>query len=270
MKQSQRGHGGHIPGEGWAARREAGGAGVFAHAQIVNPEAVPLSLDLAGLGSRMIALIIDLLIQTAVLLPMGIAVAAAGGQGSTALTIALIVTFFVVWFGYFPFFEGIWNGRTPGKRAQSLRVVRDDGHPVSLGPVLVRNILRLVDQLPTFYVVGVVSILVTRRSQRLGDLAAGTVVIREHRRAAPQPMELSEGEHGLAAGIDASGLTERDYELIRSFLQRQNLDPHVRQSLARDVVATISPRVGRPPAPGADEEEFLRAVVAAYRSRFPG
>ncbi len=267
MAQSPRGGREQGPSEGWAARREAGGAGVFARGRIVSPEAVALSLDLAGLGSRMIALIIDLLVQTAVLLPLGIAFAAAGGPGSTALTIAFVVTLFLVWFGYFPFFEGIWNGRTPGKRAQSLRVVRTDGHPVSLGPVLVRNILRLVDQLPTLYMVGVISILLTRRSQRLGDLAAGTVVVRERRRAAPQPMELSEEKDGAAAGIDASGLTERDYELIRSFLQRRDLAPHVRQSLARDVVEAISPRVGGPP-PGADEEEFLRTVAAAYRSRF--
>lgn len=267
MAQSPRGERGSGPSEGRIARRDAGGAGVFARGQIVSPEAVTLSLDLAGLGSRMIALIIDLLIQTAVLLPLGIAFAAAHGSGSTGLTIAFIVTIFLVSFGYFPFFEGIWNGRTPGKRAQSLRVVRTDGHPVSLGPVLVRNILRLVDYLPTIYLIGVVSILFTRRSQRLGDLAAGTVVVRERRRAAPAPMELSEENDAVALGIDASGLTERDYELIRSFLRRHDLAPEVRGSLAREVVDAIAPRVTAAYS-AADDEEFLRAVAAAYRSRF--
>jgi hypothetical protein len=138
---------------------------------------------------------------------------------------------------------------------------------VSFPPVLVRNILRLVDQLPTFYAVGVVSILVTRRSQRLGDLAAGTVVVRERVGAAPLPMEIPEVAEGAGGGIDASGLTERDYELIRSFLQRPELEPQVRRALAREVVDAIAPRAGTP-SPGADDEQFLRAVAVAYRTRF--
>ncbi len=247
----------------------AGGAGPFAHGRIVSPEAVVLSLDVAGLGSRMIALIIDSLIQVGVLVPFGIAVDAAEGPGgSTPLRIAFLVAVFLVWFGYFPFFEGIWNGRTPGKRAQSLRVVRGDGQPVSAGPVLVRNVLRLVDQLPGFYAVGVVSMLLTRRSQRLGDLAAGTVVVRERHRPPPEPADITEAAQRAAAGIDATGLAERDYELIRSFLQRKDLPPPVRLALARDIVDAVGHRIGAPAPPPGDEERFLETVAAAYRARF--
>ena len=96
------------------------------------------------------------------------------------IAIAVLLIFVLLW-GYFIFFELTWNGQTPGKRAAGVRVLTSRGEPVTLVHTLVRNVLRIVDALPSFYMVGVISILVTRRSQRLGDLAAGTVVVRERR-----------------------------------------------------------------------------------------
>ena len=153
---------------------------------IVTPEAVSLAIDVAGLGSRMIAAIIDSAIQIGALIGLSFVFSALSrNTGSDSVNTALIVIYlialFVLLWGYYPLFEGLWKGRTPGKRAQRLRVVRTDGQPVTIGPVLVRNLLRIVDFLPVYYVIGTISMILTKRSQRIGDLAAGTIVVREQR-----------------------------------------------------------------------------------------
>ena len=103
--------------------------------------------------------------------------------------IALVVLLvFAIGWGYFIFFELIWNGQTPGKRAVGIRVLTVRGEPVTLVHSLVRNLLRLIDALPSAYMVGIISILVTSRSQRLGDLAAGTIVVRERSAEFPRPL----------------------------------------------------------------------------------
>src|ERR671914_695657 len=132
--------------------------------KIVTPEGVELELQLAGLGSRFIAQSIDLLIKSALILLIVIAVSWAGLTGVAIIlpSIALVL------YAYDVVFETFSNGRTPGKRAARLRVVRVGG-------------------VPTFYVPGMVSILATKKNQRLGDLAAGTIVIHEEPAVAPRP-----------------------------------------------------------------------------------
>ena len=128
---------------------------------------------------------------------------ATGGSGDTALVVLYLIGVFVVFLGYYPLFEGFWNGRTPGKRAQGLRVVLTDGQPVTVGPVLVRNLVRIVDFLPAYYMIGAITMILSRRSQRLGDLAAGTIVVRERALPAPRPLALRL-DPGLAARLAAA------------------------------------------------------------------
>jgi len=236
---------------------------------VVTPEAVPLALDVAGLGSRMIAILIDTLIQAPFFIALTVAFASAHGGVGAQVAYALI-SFALVW-GYFPLFEGLWRGRTPGKRAQSLRVVRSDGQPVTFANVLVRNLIRIVDILPGNYGVGVVSAALTRKSQRLGDIAAGTIVVRERSMPAPAPLELGRGP-GMAEAlpsVDTTGLGERDYAVIRSFLQRrESLAPEVRSALASQIASAVRTRVGVPVRGVASEEAFLEALAASYRARF--
>ncbi len=237
---------------------------------IVTPEAVPLDVDVAGLGSRMIALIVDLLIQVALLVLVSLAFSAADGHGTGIVIAYLIVGFTIVW-GYFPLFEGLWNGRTPGKRAESLRVVRADGRPVTFAAVLVRNLVRFVDAIPGTYAVGAVAVLLTRRSQRLGDLAAGTIVIRERKSPPPAPLDLAPLSTSAEAGrgVDPAKLGEPDYALIRSFLQRRSaLDQAARAHLASQVAGAIRARVGLPVRPDVEDERFLEALAVAYRDRY--
>jgi uncharacterized RDD family membrane protein YckC len=236
----------------------------------VTPEAVRLRVDVAGLGSRMVAWLLDSLIQLAVLIPVAIGFAADGGGGTAELVIFLILLFGIVWL-YYPLFEWLWGGRTPGKRAQRIRVVRTDGQPAGFPAVMVRNLIRVVEVM-AFPFIAVICMLVTRRAQRLGDLAAGTMVIRERPMPAPQTLDLREGEARRLPGLDTSRLTEREYGLIRSFLsRREKLDPAARAQLARRLVASVRERVvGGDADDGLDDEPFLEAVAQSYRDRFSG
>jgi len=240
--------------------------------EVVTPEAVPLALDVAGLGSRMIALLVDLLIQAPVIFGMTVALATVG-QDNTALAIAwLVVTFAVLW-GYFPVFEGVWRGQTPGKRSQSLRVVRTDGQPVTFANVLVRNLLRFIDFIPGNYGVGVIAVALTRRSQRLGDLAAGTMVVREPKVATPAPLEVTPVPSQVEAArtLDLAGLGDREYAVIRAFLHRRStLAQDARAHLASQIASPLRARVGPGAGQALSDEVFLETLIVAYRDRYVG
>jgi len=237
--------------------------------QSVTPEAVALSRDIAGLGSRMIAIIIDLLIQGAVFFAFAASFIAVVGHMTTPDLVVYLVGVFVITWGYFPIFEGLWGGRTPGKRAQSLRVVQLDGQPVGWASVIVRNLVRIVDILPGFYAVGSTAILLTKRSQRLGDLAAGTMVVREPKVRSPAPLRLDPkiGDPPADGSLDATGLSEQEYEIVRSFLERRGtFAPDARAALAAQLAAQFRSRVASHGF--STDEGFLEELAYAYRSRF--
>jgi uncharacterized RDD family membrane protein YckC len=234
----------------------------------VTPEAVRLRMDVAGLGSRTVAVFLDTLIQVLLLIPVLIA-GSAIGDGGTAETIVLaLISFGIVWL-YYPLFEWLWNGRTPGKRTQRIRVVRTDGQLVDFAVVLVRNLVRIVDVF-LFPFLAVISMVVTKRAQRLGDLAAGTMVVRERSIPRATPLDLGDAEGPPVPAMDTSGLTEREYGLIRSFLaRRESLDPQARQELAAQLAASVHGRMGEQSSTGAlPDEQFLQAVARLYRARF--
>lgn len=141
--------------------------------RLETPEGIDLSISPAGPVARGLALAIDSAIRWGALLVVGVSLSSLGGAG---IGIFLVLLFLAEWF-YPVFFEVLYNGQTPGKRALGLRVVNADGTPVSWSASLIRNLLRVADVLPVLYVAGVVSILCSEKLQRLGDLAAGTLVI---------------------------------------------------------------------------------------------
>jgi uncharacterized RDD family membrane protein YckC len=146
-----------------------------------TPERVSFSYETANLGSRFVAQLVDLAALFAMLLGLlgvSIAVGVLTDDSTVPTLIMLIGGFALVW-GYFIVWEAVWSGQTPGKRVLRLRAVDVRGGPLSVGQALVRNLFRIVDFLPAYYLVGAVSVFVTRRNQRLGDLAAGTIVVRE-------------------------------------------------------------------------------------------
>lgn len=224
---------------------------------ITTPEGVDVSLTLANIGSRFMATLLDLLIQGGIGL-VGALLATAALDGGVR-DLVLYVGLFLLLFGYDVLFEVTRRGQTPGKRAAGLRVLRASGAPVTFVTSAIRNVLRIVDILPIFYAVAMVSIFFTRRHQRLGDIAAGTIVVRERPTEPVAPAPLT-GER--VYGWDTSAVTPAELALVRSFLDRRHgLETGARAQIASDLAARLRPKVaGAPPLP---PEPFLEALASA-------
>jgi uncharacterized RDD family membrane protein YckC len=231
---------------------------------IPTPEGVSLELTLAGLGSRAIAGAVDLVLKAlAVTVLLIVFLAAVGGAGLLVFVPLAGMTMLV----YDVLFETLGGGRTPGKRMVGLRVVRTSGRPVDLTASVIRNALRLFDGLPLSYVPTVVSIIVTRRNQRPGDLAADTVVIRDRReidRAWSQdatPAPAARASHGAA--WDVSAVPADEIATVRAFLERRaGLTDAARVRLAKQLDGALRPRVG-----GADEPDPERCLEILYDAK---
>ncbi|MHB8178253.1 MAG: RDD family protein [Vulcanimicrobiaceae bacterium] len=230
---------------------------------IRTPESVTLTYDLAGIGSRMLAVMIDLGIQIVLAAAIFGGLAYAGSRlpktshtlpaeqrlGMAIGIALLVVILFVIFFAYFIVFEAYMGGQTPGKRALSLRVVRDGGFPLDLTGSIIRNILRIAEMLLGFYILSAISALLSSENKRLGDFAAGTIVVREGRIAPPT---------GSCAG--GSWLDAERRAIVLGFLARRaTLDPQARRSLAARLAASI--RADAPPELYAlDDEALLERV----------
>jgi len=234
----------------------------------VTPEAVQLRTDAAGIGSRSIALILDLLLQLLVLLPV-MFVLVGDGIAGTVEAIAISLLLFVVLWLYFPAFELLRRGQTPGKRWQGIRVVRTSGQPAGLAPVVVRNLIRIVEVMLLPFV-ALIAMVVTPRSQRLGDLAAGTMVVRVRDLPAPHALTMRGPDEAHAPRLDTSRLTARDYTVLRTFLSRRSsLDMKAREQLAARLAARVREQLGERSGTGAlSNEQLIEAVAQSYRARF--
>lgn len=155
--------------------------------RVSTPEGIELTLNLAGPVPRALAWAVDFFLRALVVLGV---VMVAGYFGGAGWGLAAIVAFVAEWLAP-AWFEVRWNGQTPGKRALGIAVVHDDGTPVRWGPALTRNLLRAVDFLPFFYGVGLLATLANRDFKRLGDLAAGTVVVYAPGRAAVRALPVA-------------------------------------------------------------------------------
>jgi uncharacterized RDD family membrane protein YckC len=235
--------------------------------RISTPEGVDVELTLAGIGSRFIAAILDLMIQGGVILACAVLLGVFGEESGLALA-AFTIVFFLTFFGYDVLFEVRSRGRTLGKRWTGLRVVRTGGRPVTFVPSCVRNVMRLVDILPSFYALGMLSIFVTRNNQRLGDLAAGTYIVRDRpggvRRGAAPAARAATTE---GAGWDVSAISAQDAGTVRQFLDRRDqLSSGARQELAEELERRLRPLVAGAPE-GLAPEEFLERLSDAKAAR---
>src|SRR6266849_6462655 len=193
---------------------------------IETPEQTVLEFEMAGIGSRFLALAYDTLLQIligigllVILLLVGVAMPSSSKTGIWFVALIVLI-YFVLYFGYFALFEIIWNGQTPGKKKEGLRVIKDSGRPITPSESVGRNLMRIVDQLPAFYAVGIVSALLSRQNKRLGDHVAGTVVVHEKPFAEVQP-EWGSTEKAAAAPYGARRLGAEEVQLIDAFLQRR-------------------------------------------------
>jgi uncharacterized RDD family membrane protein YckC len=228
--------------------------------RIDTPEGISLELTLAGLGSRAVAQLIDTMLKVvAAIVLVWISSAAADSMLTVSGVVAVLL--FTGLFVYDIVLETFWGGRTVGKSATGLRVVRTDGSPITFFPSVTRNLMRIIDILPGPYGVGGMSILVTKANQRLGDLAAGTIVVRERAEAASIPAAAV--SRALPPGFDATAITADQLALARHYLTRRgDLDSLTRRKLAVQVADALRPSLG-PNLDHIDPEALVEMVVVA-------
>ncbi|MBV8198761.1 MAG: RDD family protein [Candidatus Eremiobacteraeota bacterium] len=238
-----------------------------------TPESIAFSYELAGLGSRFLALAVDQAIQLLTLaaivagmvlvlrhLPMEqklhvLNTSPVNVVKSIALAI-IITTVFVVFFGYFIIFEALWNGQTPGKKLLGLRVVRDGGYPIDFGASLIRNLIRVGEATLGYYALSVVSTLLSSENKRLGDLAAGTIVVRDARLAVPR----FGGRETEPVYSPTAYLSGEERSLIKRFLERRDdLTGERRAILAAQLADRIRDRVP-PELARLDSESLLERL----------
>lgn len=238
---------------------------------IATAEGIELRMVLAGAGSRFIAVLIDLAVQLVLIALAALAALGllGGGVGVALFAIALFAAVFL----YDILFEVLAAGRTPGKRITHLRVVRERGTPVDLPASAIRNLLRLIDWLPGAYLLGLASILLTERNQRLGDLAGGTLVVRDataRRTSAAQASSASLASARAlldSSGWDVSAVSGEELAAVRRFLERrESLDRRARRELALRLEQGLRAKVAGAPAT-PDPELFLEALARAKAAR---
>jgi hypothetical protein len=179
--------------------------------------------------------------------------------------------FFLLYFGYFALFEIIWNGQTIGKRVVGIRVVKDSGRPLTPAESIGRNLMRIVDYLPAFYAIGIVSAILTKENKRLGDLVAGSLVVREASLASLKPTWQTEPPAAQLATTSYGGasLTPEEFALVDSFLNRRSeLDYDIRRRMADQIFYRLKPKLTLPADNSLSTEGILEAL--AYERRTAG
>jgi uncharacterized RDD family membrane protein YckC len=248
--------------------------------RLETPEQIEVELELVGAGSRFLAVVVDWFwkaLFTAALLLLSSCVL--GGFGrvdafenpSMVLIAVVVAVLYALWLGYAIYFEVKWNGQTPGKRVVGIRVIQETGAPVDFRAACVRNLLAMADFLPMMFLLGALLVQLTPRRQRLGDMAAGTVVIREREvKLGEDPTdaltEHAADEYAFTAA-QLANLTPGDRAVIREFLRRyRGMPPRNADRLALTLAEKYLNRTGYPlPEPFAGGWEAYRFLASLLR-----
>ena len=256
---------------------------------IDTPESVTFAYEVTGIGNRFIAALIDSAVLAVVLFLLNLLVLVAlelvgdlsldrlmdgeppSWMGGLVIALYALLNFSFFW-GYYILFEWLWNGQTPGKRFVKIRVLRMDGNPAGFVEILLRNLVRPLDFMPGGYGLGLLVMLLNEKSRRLGDFAAGTLVIREladvsldalATRAGSNPAAVDESL--LLAFPNIRNLTSADYELVQETLARFRRGVISHRSMER-LAQTLAARLDVEMPRGWDSSlKFLQQVAAAYR-----
>jgi uncharacterized RDD family membrane protein YckC len=264
---------------------------------IATPEQVELQFPVAGIGSRFLAALIDHLLIAAGYVLIGILFVVvvlsshslqSSLDGETTTTaqkwfIALLILFvFCLQWGYFVFFEALRHGQTPGKRLMKLRVIKDSGRQITVFEALARNVLRVIDYLPSMYLVGVVTMLCNRKNKRLGDFVAGTVVVHERvdeqpllyrstTLVAPEAIHLQPwstppaGASAIFAADAIARLDANDLRVMETFFARAlDLPMETRMEMAWRIAQQMTTKM-RVPLPEGNPERLIEAMAHAMR-----
>lgn len=263
---------------------------------IETPEQVDLRFNVAGMGSRFVAVLLDMLVIVAIyvieiLLVLAIAATFPHASSHAELDtagkwfLAFVIFFqFLLYWGYFALFEAFWQGQTLGKRVMKLRVIKDSGRQITFFEALARNLLRLVDYLPGLYLVGVITMLCNKRNKRLGDFAAGTLVV--HERVDEQPLLYQTSttilapttlhmaapwQQSVPSLFPADAITRlgaQDLLIIDTFFARLlDLPMDTRATMATRIAGQMATKMGQP-LPELNPERVLESI--AYQMRGSG
>ncbi len=256
--------------------------------KIDTPENVTFDYDVAGIGSRFLAALVDtaliLILQGVIIgtLILLVTLFSDGDLFDGALSAWILaglglISFIFLW-GYYIFFEILWNGQTPGKRWVGLRVIRMDGTPITASEAIIRNLVRIIDFLPTAYGVGVVTMFVNANSRRVGDFAAGTIVVHERETKGLgdlSPIRTSTlivpgAQNHLPDGFPVERLSQYELQIIEEFLLRRSGLSN-RSVLAQHILASIVTRLQLAPEtiPYDKSEEILAAIYKAVNMDKP-
>jgi uncharacterized RDD family membrane protein YckC len=269
------------------------------HLSIDTPEQVAIRFPLAGLGSRFLAILTDSAVQVAayaVLILIFVLIATSAPKttsgalshtGEKWLIAGLILIHFLMYWGYFALFETFWNGQTPGKKLLKIRVIQQSGRQITFFEAMTRNLLRIIDALPGFYLIGVIAMLSNHQHQRLGDLAAGTLVV--HERQSDEPLWGGTGTRSITtAAIEAhrpnpfferpdeamlpadavARLNTEDLGLIDRFFSRiLDMELDTRARIAERLAAQMSQKMGLPLPAETKPERLLEAIARQMRAQ---
>ena len=243
------------------------------HNMVVTPEGVVLEFRAAGVGSRMLAKWIDFFIQGIVgIVSLILAVVTVAAVSGAAGIIAVLLLLFAVLYGYPIALETLWDGKTVGKRVLGIKALTIEGGPVTLRHSTIRALLGTID----FWfpapggLLALAFALGSKRSQRLGDLAAGTIVIREPKSGqAPVYFGLVQGAEAYGLTVDASRLEAHHYTLVREYLLRSGeFSYQARQELGELLATRVSITTGTPRPAGLDAERYLISILFAHQERY--
>lgn len=243
---------------------------------IDTPENVVFGYEVAGIGSRFMAAFVDtilfVILQVVVYIMINAVFDLAAGTLAAAVLAALG---FIFSWGYYVFFEMAWNGQSPGKRWAGLRVIRRDGSPITFTESLIRNLIRPIDFLPLAYAVGIITMFLNRQANRLGDLAAGTLVVYAQEEVTLASLNHSTRNNAVLRDMVSAEMMEwpvdrlsnPDIELAQNYLQRRMelKNPALAQTIRRALLA----RMGLEPDSigGMDDDVVIRGIVDVWRLR---
>lgn len=242
--------------------------------RVDTPEAISFSYAVAGVGSRFAAALLDVVIEVALFILIVLGAVTINPFAGTVANLLLISLVFLLFWGYYLLFEAFWHGQTPGKFALRIRVIKTSGHPIGFTESAIRNLLRVVDWLPSFYALGVITMFVNRQSRRLGDLAAGTVVVKVPGRVRPGSVlpQTAVPRYVAPRGTtdpdesvwNLRALSAADLTLVERYLDRVAALPMDARRRVGDQIATgIAERIGA--REQQDPAVFLRRVLELRR-----
>jgi uncharacterized RDD family membrane protein YckC len=246
---------------------------------IDTPEQISIEYEIAGPGSRFMALFVDLMLQVLVAIALFIIFAITGGTvaavyskaGVWGVALSVLAVFLVQW-GYFAIFEIVWKGQTPGKRQAGIRVINESGREASQYEAIARNLLRAVDSLPGMYAVGAIVMFISPQNKRIGDYVAGTIVVHD-RKPENEAIFFNTANDRPIEAINYSTITPTDLEVIETYLQRRlDLDYDVRQQAAKKLADHFRQKCNVPPETKLENENLLEMLVRGFRdsARFRG